>query len=88
METVETLNIDETWTYGCNRCVVCNEFYKHTRIWWGESYDDAKKGIYLLKDKVGHASCIKIVNDIKKKRNELLDLEYKLFEKQYMISPK
>jgi hypothetical protein len=85
METFsEKLVIDDSWSYGCNRCLVCDNYYKHSRIWWGENTEDAERGIFALKEKVSHHECQKIVNDIKKKKQELLDLEYKLFEKQFL----
>lgn len=80
-EEKEKLLIDDSWTYGCDRCVVCDNYYKHTRLWWGE-----QSGLYLLKEKIAHHECSKLVDNIKKKRQELIDLEYKLFEKQFMIN--
>lgn len=84
METEnEKLVIDDTWTYGCNRCIVCDKHFQHSRIWWGENTRDAERKIFVLKEKIAHHACSKLMNDIKKKRAELLDLEYKLFEKQF-----
>lgn len=50
-----------------------------------KTQEEAEKGIYLLKEKISHPACLKIMNDIKKKRQELVELEYKLFEKQFFI---
>ena len=74
--------IDNSWTYGCNRCLICDGFYKHSRIWWGENTTDAERGIFILKEKLSHYECNKLILDIKKKKQELVELEYKLFEKQ------
>ena len=82
---MEKIAIDDTWTYGCDKCIVCDQYCKHSRIWWGETQEEAEKGIYLLKEKISHPACLKIMNDIKKKRQELVELEYKLFEKQFFI---
>ena len=89
VEEKEPIAIDNSWTYGCNRCVICNNNYKHSRLWWGVGDTNgsgvALGGIFELREKIAHPTCIKIVNDIKKKKQELTDLEYKLFEKKYMI---
>lgn len=79
----DKIKVDNSWTYGCNRCVVCNNSFKHTRLWWGTG-----DGIFELRERIGHKSCFKIIEDIKKKKEELLELEFKLFEKKYMIEEK
>lgn len=84
-DETEKLIIDDSWTYGCNRCIICDEHYKHSRIWWGENTEDAERGIFVLREKIAHPACSKLMSEIKKKRAELLELEYKLFEKQFMI---
>lgn len=83
----EKIIIDDTWSYGCDRCIICDEHYKHSRVWWGENTHDAERGIFVLKEKIAHHECSKIMNNIRKKRAELLELEFKLFEKQFMIKP-
>jgi hypothetical protein len=80
VEEKEPIQIDNSWAYGCNRCVICNNDFKHSRLWWGVG-----DSIFELREKIAHPTCVKIVNDIKKKKQELTDLEYKLFEKKYMI---
>lgn len=79
-ENTDKIQIDHSWTYGCNRCVICNNPFKHSRTWWGKA-----DGVFELREKIAHYSCTRIMNDIKKKKQELLDLEYKLFERKYMI---
>jgi len=79
-EPLEKVQIDDSWTYGCNRCVICNNDFKHSRFWWGTG-----DGLFEMREKIAHQACIKLVNDIKKKKQELVDLEFKLFEKKYMI---
>lgn len=76
----ESITIDNSWTYGCNKCIVCNKYYKHSRIWWGDH-----TGMYELKDKISHPACSKLLNEIKKKKKELVELEEKLFEKKFFI---
>jgi hypothetical protein len=82
-EIIEKIKIDDSWTYGCNRCIVCDNPFKHSRTWFGK--DD---GIYELREKIAHYSCDRMLRDIKKKKQELCELEYKLFEKKYLLDEK
>lgn len=76
----EPIIVDDSWTYGCNKCIVCNKYYKHSRIWWGND-----TGMYELREKISHPACAKLLNEIKKKKKELMELEDKLFEKKFLI---
>ena len=78
----ESIHIHDDWVYGCDKCIVCNGYFKHTRIWWGENQEDGEKGIFLLREKIAHGTCRKLLSDIKKKKEELCELENKLLEKQ------
>ena len=68
-----SIKINESWNYGCNKCLICNKNYKHSRTWF---CDD--NGLCKLKERIGHPSCFKLVNDIIKKGKELKELENKL----------
>lgn len=73
----EPIVIDNSWTYGCNKCIVCNRYYKHSRTWWSN-----EPGIYLLREKIAHPTCVKLLNEIKKKKEEIIKLEEKLYDKR------
>jgi hypothetical protein len=66
------------WEYGCNRCIICDGSFKHYRGWIKEPGCD----LYLLKEKLCHARCQKIVKEIKKKQMEIKQLEWELFERK------
>ena len=78
VEEKEPIAIDNSWTYGCNRCVICNNNYKHSRLWWGVGDTNgsgvALGGIFELREKIAHPTCIKIVNDIKKNKYSKLSV--------------
>ena len=76
-----SFQIEEEWCYGCNLCVICNQPYKHRRIWIKQMEDELPS----LKEYIAHPSCDKLVNEIKKKKKELEVLKTELFEKQFCL---
>lgn len=74
----------EEWEYGCNRCVICDGEFKHSRCWFKELGSD----LYSLREKLCHNRCRKIVNEIKKKNDEIKELEWELFERRVFIDLK
>lgn len=75
------VTVENDWEYGCNRCVICDGEFKHSRMWINEN----NSGLYLLKERICHNHCKKIVEDIKKKREEIINLEWELFERRLFI---
>lgn len=75
------IETENEWCYGCNLCVVCNNPYKHRRVWIKHTEDD----LPLLKEYIAHPACDKLVNEIKRKKKELQILEMELFEKQFFL---
>ena len=72
----DRIEIDNSWFFGCNRCLICNHHYRHSRAL---KIENADHGIYVVKDRFAHSSCSKILKDIKRKKEELLELEDKQF---------
>lgn len=81
MDNQLCISSNEDWEYGCNKCLICDRKFKHTRCWVKEKDCD----LFYLRDTICHASCLKLVKDIKKKKEEIVDLEWKLFEKKMFI---
>lgn len=73
---------EKEWYYGCNKCIVCDEPYKHRRAWIKKP--DAE--LPELREHISHIACEKLVNEIKKKKAELEALEEELFTRKYCIS--
>lgn len=71
MDDDDKLIIYNDWSYGCNRCIVCNGFFKHTRKYIAESPEAAEKGVFILNECVGHRGCITLVNRLQKKQKEI-----------------
>lgn len=80
METKVCLDTD--WEYGCNRCVICDGEFRHSRMWVKEELS----GLFLLREKLCHNHCKRLVQEIKKKKEELEKLEWELFEKKFLIN--
>ena len=73
---------ENEWCFGCNRCIICDEHYKHRRVWIQKPNDDLPS----LKEYISHPYCEKLVNAIKKRKKELEILEEELFMRKYCIS--
>lgn len=72
------ITIEET-CYGDNTCFVCSQPYKHMRFW----QMDKDVGLFEMKIYVAHPSCLKLVQKIKQKQQETVNLEYELFCKRF-----
>lgn len=75
------MEVDLEWEYGCNRCIICDGNFKHMRCWIKEAGTD----LYALRERLCHARCLKIVTQIKKKQNEIKELEWELFERKVFV---
>lgn len=72
------LSEENEWCYGCDLCVICNKPYKHRRVWLKKLNEE----LPCLREYIAHPSCEKIVNEIKKKKNEIRELEDQLCYKK------
>jgi len=65
-----------------NLCTVCGKPYKHMKHFYLENGMTMKCGIKCVDFITSHGSCRSLVEKIKKLKDELLELEYKLFCKK------
>lgn len=74
----DTIKIDPT----DNICSVCGKPYKHMKHFYLENGMTMKSRIKCVDFITAHAGCRDLVEKIKKLKEELLDLEFKLFCKK------
>ncbi len=77
----DKLCFDSDWEYGCNKCVICDGDFKHSRMWIKEE----TSGLFVLREKLCHYHCKRLLDKIKKKKEELEKLELELLVKKYFI---
>jgi hypothetical protein len=69
--------IEET-KFGDHKCFICGGDFHHTKGWY--KFDN--EPLPVLKMRVSHRSCEKLVDEIEAKKKELIELEFKLFCKK------
>ena len=74
----ETIKIDPNE----NICSVCGRQYKHMKHFYLENGMMMKGGIKCVEFITAHAGCRSLVEKIKKLKEELLELEFKLYCKK------
>jgi len=62
-----------------NRCSVCGGEFKHTKRYVMVKDDNGLKEVIF---NTAHRGCLKIIRRIKAKRQEITDLEYKIYLKK------
>ena len=74
----ERIKIDPT----DNLCNVCGKKFKHYKYFYCENGAMLKTDIKNVEFVTAHAGCRSLVDKIKKLKDELLDLEFKLYCKK------
>jgi len=64
-----------------DKCTICNKDFKYTFTKW--RFPETPEGLYEVKMKTEHLACRSLVRKIDKLKDEILNLEFELFRKQY-----
>jgi hypothetical protein len=75
------MKIGDEWTFGCNRCLVCDGIHRHKTVI--TKYED---GLEEVNFHYIHPHCIKSVKRIAKLKEKLLDAEFAHFCLRFNIN--
>jgi hypothetical protein len=65
---------DETWTFGCNKCFVCDGIYRHSTVI--TKYED---GLEEVQMRYIHPHCARSALRLQKLKDKLLNAEFDHF---------
>jgi len=74
MDDENKLRIFDSWTFGCNRCLICNAEYRHSQV-----ITIYEGGLQEVDFCYSHKKCEKALRRLEKLKGKLLDAEFDFF---------
>lgn len=74
MEENKKFISDDAWTFGCNKCFICDNYFKHATVI--TKYEDGLEEVEL---RYIHSKCAKSASRLAKLKEKLLDAEFNHF---------